>query len=459
MDPTHYISEVLTIIFNESLLQGIVPDVLKVSKVTPVDKGGEVTDPSNFRPISTLSALTQIFEKLVYKQLINYIEKHDILFQFQFGFRKGHSTAQAVSEIADNLREAIDNNLYTCGVFIDFSKAFDTVNHEILLKKLESYGIRGMPLKWFTSYLNNRQQYVAIGHTESLRQAMTCGIPQGSTLGLLLFLLYNNDLPNCSETLTFRIFADDTNLFASARDLKNLETLINSELGKVKVWCDVNKLSINFIKTNYMIIKSNRKASSSIEVKLQNIDGSSYLLDRKDHIKYLGVMIDESLSWKYHISYTCSRISSNIGVISKLRHCLSIHQLKQLYYNLIYPYLSYAIIAWGSAYKTHLKRLQSKQNTVLRLMFFATTSGPYTESALPFLNLLDVLTVNNVYRLHALKFTHLWHKGHLPSLFDNLFQYMLVIGIHTIQGMHRSKTSVNRFLVLTLENKCFPIRQ
>ena len=299
----NYISEVLTIIFNESLLQGIVPDVLKVSKVTPVDKGGEVMDPSNFRPISTLSALTQIFEKLVYKQLINYIEKHDILFQFQFGFRKGHSTAQAVSETADNLREAIDNNLYTCGVFIDFSKAFDTVNHEILLKKLESYAIRGMPLKWFTSYLNNRQQYVAIGHTESPRQAMTCGIPQGSTLGPLLFLLYINDLPNCSENLTFRIFADDTNLFASARDLKNLETLINSELGKVKVWCDVNELSINFIKTNYMIIKSNRKASGSIEVKLQNIDGSSYLLDRKDHIKYLGVMIDESLSWKYHISY------------------------------------------------------------------------------------------------------------------------------------------------------------
>ena len=406
-----YISGVLTIIFNESLLQGIVPDVLKVSKITPVDKGGEVMNPSNFRPISTLSALTQILEKLVYKQLINYIEKHDILFQFQFGFRKGHLTAQAVSEIADNLREAIDNNLYTCGVFIDFSKAFD---HEILLKKLESYGIRGMPLKWFTSYLNNRQQYVATGHTESPRQTMTCGIPQGSTLGPSLFFLYINDLPNCSETLTFRIFADDTNLFASARDLKSLEILINSELEKVKVWCDVNKLSFNFIKTNYVIVKSNRKASGRIEVKLQNINGSSYLLERKDHIKYLGAMIEESLSWKYHISFTCSRISSNVGVISKLRHYLTITQP-------IYPYLSYAIIAWGSAYKTHLKRLQSKQNTVLRLMFFATTSGPYTESALPFLNLLDVLTVNNVYRLHALKFTHLWHKGHLPSLFDNLF--------------------------------------
>ena len=144
------------------------------------------------------------------------------------------------------MREAIDSNLYTCGIFIDFSKAFDTVNHEILLKKLESCGIRGMPLKWFTSYLNNRQQYVAIGHTESPRQTTTCGIPQGSTLGPLLFLLYIKDVPNCSETLTFRIFADDTNLLASAGDLKSLEILINSEFEKVKVWCDVNKLSINY---------------------------------------------------------------------------------------------------------------------------------------------------------------------------------------------------------------------
>ena len=362
----NYISEALTLIFNESLCQGIVPDSLKVSKVTPVDKGGSPTDPSNFRPISTLSALTQVFEKLVYKQFINYIEKHDILFQFQFGFRKGHSTAQAVSEIADSLRNAIDSNLYTCGVFIDFSKAFDTVNHQILLKKLESYGIRGTPLKWFTSYLENRQQYVTVGHIDSPRQAMTCGIPQGSTLGPLLFLLYINDLPNCSKNLIFRIFADDTNLFASAFDLKDLETLINSELEKVKEWCDVNKLSINFSKTNYMIIKSSRKISGNMEVKLQSVDGSCHLLRKKDHIKYLGVMIDESLSWKYHISYICSRVSRNIGIISKLRHYLSIYQLKQIYYNLIYPYLSYAVIAWGSAYKTHLQKLQSKQNTVLK---------------------------------------------------------------------------------------------
>ena len=166
----NFISEPLTRLFNLSLSQGIMPNLLKISKITPVDKGGETTDPTNFRPISTLSAFTQIFEKLVYKQLISYFEKLDILFEYQFGFRKGRSTAQAITEITDTLRKAIDNNLYTCGIFLDFSKAFNMVNHSILLQKLESYGIRGVPLAWFESYLTNRKQYVALGDTDSSYQ-------------------------------------------------------------------------------------------------------------------------------------------------------------------------------------------------------------------------------------------------------------------------------------------------
>jgi len=184
----------------------------------------------------------------VYKQLINYIEKYDILCQFQFGSRKGRSTEQAIAEITDNLKKAIDNNLFTCGVFLDFAKAFDTVNHNILLTKMEKYGIRGLPLQWFTNYLTNHQQYVSMDGTESSKQKVVCGIPQGSSLGPLLFLTYINNIPNCSEKLSFRIFADDTNIFISSSSSIELETSVNQEILKVKEWCDINKLTINFKK-------------------------------------------------------------------------------------------------------------------------------------------------------------------------------------------------------------------
>ena len=242
---------------NQSLLQGIFPKNFKISKVTPIDKGGEEMDPFNY--LYTLCTNSN-FRKTSLKQLVNYLEKHEILYEFQFGFRKGHSTSQAIAEIADNLRNAIDDNLYFCGVFLDFSKAFDTVNHVILLrKKIERYGIRGVPLQFFTSYLTNRQQYVLFGNTVSSKQTMTCGIPQGSSLGPVSFLIYINDLPCYSNALTFRIFVDDTNVFASARDVKVLEKIVNSELKKVKIWCDVKRLSNNFSKTNFMIIKSQKK--------------------------------------------------------------------------------------------------------------------------------------------------------------------------------------------------------
>ena len=168
---------------------------MKVSQVTPVYKNGDVTDPGNYRLISTLSPFSKVLERLIYNQLYNFLEKHSILYQYQFGFRKGYSTEQAqILEITDTLRKALDKKLVTCGLFLDFSKVFDTVNHDILLTKLYHYGVRGTPLNWFKDYLVNRTQFVKIGDTKSSYETIVCGVPPGSTLGPLLFLLYINEL-------------------------------------------------------------------------------------------------------------------------------------------------------------------------------------------------------------------------------------------------------------------------
>ena len=404
-------------------MQGIVPETLKISRVTPVHKGGDSSDPTNYRPISILSTFSQIFEKLVYQQLLNYIEKHQILNDYQFGFRKNRSTEQSIIEITEGFKKSIDNNLYTCGIFLDFAKAFDTVNHKILLNKLQQYGIRGIPLGWFSSYLENRKQYVELEEKSNLRSVI-CGIPQGSSLGPLLFLIYINDISNCSEALSFRIFADDTTIFASSKKLIDLELMVNSELVKVSNWCNANRLSINFRKTNFMIIKSPKKRlTKNVDIKLQNNENSYTSIEKKDHVKFLGVFIDENLSWKYHISFLSSRLSRSAGVFLKLRHYVSLTQMKTIYYSLVYPYLTYAIVAWGSAYKTHLTKIQVKQNHIVRILFFATLYGKNTSNALPFINLLDLLTVQNIFKLNSLKFIHQWQTNQLPSVFDDYFDF------------------------------------
>lgn len=417
------ISASLTEIFNLSLVQGIVPESLKVSRVTPISKGGDPSNPTNYRPISILSTFAQIFERLVYQQLLNYLEKKQILNEFQFGFRKERSTEQSIIEITECFKKSIDQNMYTCSIFLDFAKAFDTVNHQILLNKLQHYGIRGIPLRWFTSYLVDRKQYVQLEEKSDVR-TVTCGIPQGSSLGPLLFLIYINDISNSSEKLSFRIFADDTTIFASSANLSDLECLVNSELRKVSKWCIANRLSINLKKTNFMIIKSPKKTmTKKVDIKLLNKENSYISIEKKDHVKFLGVFIDDNLSWKYHISSLCSRLSRNAGIFLKLRHFVSLSQMKSIYYSLVYPHVTYAIVAWGSAYKTHLNKIQVKQNHILRIIFFATLYGKNTESALPLINLLDMLTVENIFKLNCLKFIYLWQTNQLPNIFDNYFEF------------------------------------
>ena len=232
-------------IINMSLLTGEYPDLLKMVKVIPIHNGGSTQDVNNYRPISLLSIFDKIIEKLMHKRLYSFLEKNNILFRNQFGFRKNNSTVCALAPITEMIKLSIDKGKFGCGIFIDLRKAFDTVNHEILLMKLEHYGIRDNVLNWFHSYLSNRKQYVSINGESSEPLEINCGVLQGSVLGPLLFLLYINDLPNISKVLDFYLFADDTNIYYESNSLQYLEKTINKELNKLYLWLNVKRLSLN----------------------------------------------------------------------------------------------------------------------------------------------------------------------------------------------------------------------
>ena len=235
----------VTYLCNLSFSTGIVPDELKIAKVVPIYKSGPCSDFTNYRPVSVLCAFSKIYERLVYNRLINYLYLNDMLYKYQFGFREKHSTELALILLLDKITSAIENNEFTVAVFLDLSKAFDMVNHSILLSKLEHYGVTGLSLDWFASYLSSRKQFVSYNDHNSSHLDIACGVPQGSILGPLLFLIFVNDLYNVSEKLFFVLFADDSNLLLSGPNVNDLCDQMNAELVNVVNWFKMNKLCLN----------------------------------------------------------------------------------------------------------------------------------------------------------------------------------------------------------------------
>lgn len=225
---------------------------MKIAKVSPIHKNGDKHIFTNYRPVSLLPQFSKILEKLFDSRLEKFINKFNIINESQYGFRKTRSTTMAIIEAVEEIAKALDKRKYAVGIFIDLKKAFDTLNHTILLQKLELYGIRGVALNWLRSYLTDRQQYVKMGDYSSELLSITCGVPQGSILGPKLFNLYINDIFDISKLFKMILFADDTNIFYSNDDYNTLITTINSELGKLKQWMDANKLSLNVCKTKMM---------------------------------------------------------------------------------------------------------------------------------------------------------------------------------------------------------------
>ena len=213
-------------IFNLSLMTGVYPDMLKISKTIPIFKKGSRLLVSNYRPISLLSNLNKILEKIVHSRVYKFLEDSQCIYSLQFGFRKKHSTNHALIDITETIRRALDDKKFACGVFVDLQKAFDTVNHDILIDKLDHYGIRGASKNWFSSYLTNRSQFVSILGFDSSTKPIPHGVPQGSVLGPLLFLIYINDLHFAIKNSKVYHFADDTNLLNIGNSPKSMQKLV-----------------------------------------------------------------------------------------------------------------------------------------------------------------------------------------------------------------------------------------
>ena len=409
----NYISRPLTHIVNLSLSQGFVPDEMKIARVIPLYKSEDKSFVKNYRPVSILPVFSKILEKVFYNRILNYLNKNEILYANQYGFRKGHSTASALLDLYDKISEAIDKKEVAVGVFLDLSKAFDTVNHNILFEKLEYYGVRGIALSWIKSYFSNRKQFVQFNNSSSTSKNITCGVPQGSILGPLLFLIYINDICNVSTLAKLILFADDTSLFFSHRDPVYLVNMINQELEKFSIWLRTNRLSLNLDKTKFMIFKPRQKLLE-LDVKLLLNDRE---IDQVEKIVFLGVILDDKLSWKSHISQVSTKISKSIGIIRKSSFFLLKQSLFTLYYSLVYPYLQYCNIVWASTYASNLFRLVVLQKRIVRIMNNSTFDS---HTSMIFKN-LRLLKFNDICKLQTCQFMFLYKKNLVPEHFKNIF--------------------------------------
>ena len=398
-DSASVISASLTRLFNLSLETRTFPSLWKFGKVAALFKKGDRCDANNYRPITVLPTISKILEKAVHTQLYAYLKNNGILTSKQFGFRPKLSTGTALSHFTDNILQNMDAGSFTGAVFLDLSKAFDTVDHPLLLQKLTHIGLTTSTTQWFRSYLTNRSQITSVGDAHSASTEMPIGVPQGSILGPLLFLIYVNDLPDCHLASDIILYADDTVLYYSSKSVSDLEHHINADLGTVSEWFSRNLLTLNISKCNFVIFGSPQKLNriQGISVK---VEGTS--IERTQSFKYLGVTLQQSMSWADHVDAISMKINQRIGLIRRIRNLLLLQARVALYNALILPLFDYGDVIWGDKNNdTIMSELQILQNKAAKVMLGQPPRSSSTE-ALKSLDLKSLSTRRFFHRCIAI---------------------------------------------------------
>ena len=456
IDPLHHI-------FNLSFNSGVVPIQFKIAKVIPIFKSGDRTSMDNYRPISLLSTFSKILEKLVATRLTSFLTANNILSKWQFGFRPGHSTAHPMIHFLNKITDSLNKKNHTIAIFCDLKKAFDTCDHTILLLKLKKYGVSGTELQWFESYLTKRKQFVNIKGRSSSLLEIDLGVPQGSILGPLLFILYINDLPLSSKFLSL-LFADDTTLLYTHENLNTLTTIVNEEFQKVCEFFRINKMVLHPDKTKFMLFS--RSAGGVDPVLLCNNNNNDQNLpnlinelgrvsstDSTPAIKFLGVYFDPSLNFKFHISTLKKKLSRALYALRTVKKTLNQKSLLLIYNSIFHCHLLYAIQIWSCSRSGPISELFKMQKAAIRIV----AGAKYNSHTEPLFKELQILPLPDLITYNKIQFMQRFTQQFLPESFNDVWVRNAIrnIGENEIQLRNANQLQINASTLTSLD--IFPL--
>ena len=409
------IIQALSIIFNKSLSCGQFPGNMKTAIIKPLYKGRSNVEIGNYRPVSLLPVISKVLEKIVNSRLIKFLTKNKVLFEGQYGFRRRRSTSDAILDLTGNILDGFNKGMFTLGLFLDMTKAFDSIKHETLFRKLEVYGVRGIALNWIKSYLTNRNIQVNYNGTISDKYSIDFGTPQGSVLGPLLYIILANDMPKCLKFCNSVIFADDTTIFVSGKNLKFLYRKLNEDLKRLSNWFNSNLLTLNAEKSNYILFRTkNKQIDYSGKVM---IDGNE--IRRVSSTKFLGVLLDEYLDWNLHVKTLLNKLAIGNYSLNMCKNMLKTHTKRLLYLSNIQSHINYALSSWGSMLThSNLKKIQVMQNKAVRSLFNLNSR----ERMKPYYKKAKLLMLEDQIRLSLLNISFRYVNDILPNRIVNLFE-------------------------------------